>query len=268
MISRSGSRLFPTLGVVFGATLLGLLVLPFVALSLSTSGADLVAGLRHPLFAPALWLSFRTTALTLALVVILGTPLSWWLAFSSSRGAKVAQVLVELPIVIPPAVVGIALLKTFGRSGLLGPPLATLDVVLPFTEQAVVLAQLVVSAPFFIQAGVFAFRKVDWDMLTVARTLGASPAAAFFRIAVPIASPGLVAGAALCWARSLGEFGATLIFAGNLQGRTQTLPLAIYTALESDLRLAIVLSLVLAGVGAVFLAAIRLVRAQPRGGEG
>jgi molybdate transport system permease protein len=155
-------------------------------------------------------------------------------------------------------VVGIALLETFGRRGLFGGVLTALGIQIPFTTLAVVLAQLVVSAPFYVQAAAAAFRRVDSDLLIVARTLGQSQRGAFLRVAVPIALPGLVGGAALAWARSLGEFGATLLFAGNLPGTTQTMPLAIYMALESDVRVAIALSLVLAGVSVLLLLALRL----------
>jgi len=242
--------------------LVTLLILPLMALLLSTSVADVRAGLAHPLFAPALWLSVRTTLVSLALVALLGTPLAWWLATSSSRAAHITAVLVEIPIVIPPAVVGVALLQTFGQRGLLGPALDSLALRVPFTESAVILAQLVVSAPFFVQAAANAFRKVDADMMIVARTLGASQGSAFLRVAVPVALPGLVAGASLAWARALGEFGATLLFAGNMTGKTQTMPLAIYSALEADVRLAVVFSLVLAGVGVLLLAGIRVATAQ------
>jgi molybdate transport system permease protein len=246
-----------SLGALFAAALVGLLVLPIVALLLSTSAADLGAGLGHPDFAPALWLSLKTTGIALTVTLVGGTPLAWWLATSDSRAARVVSVLVDLPIVIPPAVVGVALLQTFGRQGLFGPALADLGVVIPFTGAAVVLAQVVVSAPFYVQAAASAFGEVDPDLRIVARTLGASPAAAFFRVAVPVATPGLIGGASLAWARALGEFGATLLFAGNMSGRTQTLPLAIFTALEEDVQLAVVFSLVLAAVGALLLVALR-----------
>lgn len=251
-----------TAGGLFGIALVVLLILPPMALVLSSSPADLRVGLSHPLFAPAIWLSVRTSLISLALVVILGTPLSWWLAQSSSRAAHITAVLVDVPIVIPPAVVGVALLQTFGYRGLLGPALDLLSVRVPFTESAVVLAQLIVSAPFFVQAAANAFRKVDADVMIVARTLGASQSVAFLRVAVPIALPGLVVGASLAWARALGEFGATLLFAGNMTGKTQTMPLAIYSALESNVQLAVTFSLVLAGVGILLLASIRLATAQ------
>jgi len=244
-------------GILFGVTLVGFLVLPFLALAVSTPISDLREGAAHPLFAPALLLSLRTTLTSLSVTVLLGTPLAWWLASSRSQAARVTEVLVGLPIVVPPAVVGVALLQTFGREGLLGPALGSVGIALPFTEASVVLAQVVVSSPFFVQAGANAFREIKPDTLIVARTLGASPPMAFLRVAVPIALPGLLVGASLAWARALGEFGATLLFAGNMPGRTQTMPLAIFYALESDVRLAIVFSLVLAAVGLLLLVALR-----------
>jgi molybdate transport system permease protein len=255
---RGGGRSGRSLLVWAAAPILALLVLPLFALLVASSPADLVAGMRDPLFGPALWLSARTTALSLVVVVGLGTPLAWWLAAGSGRTTRTVEALVDLPIVIPPAVVGIALLETFGRRGLFGGVLTALGIQIPFTTLAVVLAQVVVSAPFYVQAASAAFRRVDPDLLIVARTLGQSRRGAFFRVAVPIALPGLVGGAALAWARSLGEFGATLLFAGNLPGTTQTMPLAIYMALESDVRVAIALSLVLALVSVLLLLALRL----------
>lgn len=246
------------LGGLCAIALVALLIVPLFALAASSSVAEVRAGAGHPLFMPALFLSLRTTAASLVVTVVLGTPLAWWLASSSSRLASTIDVVVDLPIVIPPAVVGVALLQTFGRQGLFGPALAGVGVSIPFTELAVVLAQVVVSAPFYVQAAANAFRTVEPDTLIVARTLGASPSAAFFRVALPIARPGLIVGASLAWARALGEFGATLLFAGNMTGRTQTMPLAIFTALETDVRLAVVFSLTLAGVGAVLLIALRL----------
>lgn len=245
-------------GAVLAGILVLLLTVPLVGLAVSASPAELLTGAASPLFAPALWLSLRTTLMSLGVIVATGTPLAWWLATSTRRSARVIEVLVDLPIVIPPAVVGVALLQTFGRQGLLGPGLSGVGIEIPFTERAVLLAQIVVSAPFYVQAAANAFRRVDIDVLIVARTLGASPNAAFFRVAVPIALPGLVVGMSLAWARALGEFGATLLFAGNLSGRTQTMPLAILTALESDVQLAVVFSLVLAAMGGLVLVGLRL----------
>ncbi len=266
------SGALPLPAAALAVPLVTVLLLPVVALFVSPSATDVAAGVGHPLFEPALWLSVRTTAVSLGLVIVTGTPLAWWIARSSSAAAGVVELAVNLPIVIPPAVIGVGLLQTFGRRGILGPALESIGLSVPFTPTAVVLAQVVVAAPFFVQAGANAFRKVDDDLMIVARTLGASRAKTFFRVAVPVAMPGLVAGASLAWARALGEFGATLLFAGNMTGKTQTMPLAIYTALESDVRAALVMSMVLAGVSVVLLVTLRLApavwnRSQSLGGD-
>ncbi|MDD9932320.1 MAG: ABC transporter permease [Myxococcales bacterium] len=242
---------------VLGGLLLLLLLLPLLSLGLSAPPGELLAGARHPSFAPAAWLSLRTTLISLGCIVVCGTPIAWWLSRNTGRRARVVELCVDLPIVIPPAVMGVALLQTFGRRGLFGPALESLGIALPFTSAAVVIAQVVVASPFYIQAAANAFRRVDPELLTVARTLGASPAEALLRVGMPAALPGLLTGASLAWARALGEFGATLLFAGNAVGTTQTLPLAIYAALESDVRAALAISLVLAGIGALLLLTLR-----------
>jgi len=248
-------------GFLVAVPMLAILAVPLIALAGASSPADIAAGTRHPLFGPALWLSARSTVAALAVIVLAGTPLAWWMAGPSRHRFRIVEVLVDLPIVIPPAVMGIALLQTFGQSGVFGPALSSFGIDVPFTTTAVVMAQVVVAAPFYIQAAATAFRAVDEDLLIVARTLGQSPTGAFFRVAVPLALPGMVAGAALSWARALGEFGATLIFAGNFIGSTQTMPLAIYTALESDTRVAVALALVLAAASALLLVPLRAVPA-------
>jgi len=227
--------------------------------------AELAAGLAHPLVGPALRLSLETTFASLAIIVGLGTPFAWTLARARGRWARVVETCAQLPIVIPPAVAGVALLLAFGRRGLLAGWLYPVGWAAPFTTAAVVMAQVFVSAPFYVQAAVSAFRRLDERLVVVARTFGASPARVLFRLGLPLAAPSLVAGAAMSWARALGEFGATLMFAGNLEGRTQTLPLAIYAALESDLRAAQALSIVLVVVALVVLVFVRL--ASARGGE-
>ncbi len=245
-------------GGIAGGALVAVLALPVIALALSTTPDAIAAGLASPLFGPALALSLRTTLVSLGIIVLCGTPLAWWLATTPRRWGRAVEVVVELPIVMPPAVIGVALLYAFGRRGLFGPALSEAGISLPFTEAAVVVAQVVVAAPFFVQAAANAFREIDPDLLVVARTLGASPAGAFMRVAVPVAMPGLAVGASLAWARALGEFGATLLFAGNLGGRTRTMPLAIFTALERDVRVALVFALVLAAVAAALLLGLRL----------
>jgi molybdate transport system permease protein len=250
---------------LFAGALVGLLVLPIVALVVTTSPSDLAAGFRHPVALPALLLSLATTAVSLALVLVLGTPLAWWLAGAKGRAAHAVETLVALPVVIPPAVAGIALLLAFGRRGLLGPLLAAAGWSVSFSTAAVVLAQVFVSAPFYVQGATAAFRAIDPSFLVVARSLGASPARVLLLVALPLARAGLVNGAAMAWARALGEFGATLMFAGNLTGRTQTLPLAIYTALESDLRAAQALSLLLVVVAFGLLLFLRGRRGRREG---
>lgn len=232
-------------GLGLAATLLAaLLVLPLLALVLRTGPATFREALAHPLVGPALQLSLLTTFATLVIIVLLGTPLAWHLARSEGRALRTLETALQLPVVMPPAVAGVALLLAFGRNGLpawLGLP----DASVAFTTTAVVIAQVFVAAPLYLQSATAAFRRLDPDLLAVGRSLGASPVRVFFELALPLAGPGLRAGAGLAWARALGEFGATLMFAGSLAGVTQTLPLAIYAALEADVRVAQALSVVL-----------------------
>ena len=253
MNRSAGARLVGLLPGTAALVMLAIVAIPLFALVISTSPADLVDGLRHPVALAALRLSLFTTTTSLALTLLLGTPLAWWMARHPGPAERVAATLVQLPIVIPPAVSGLALLLAFGWRGLLGPVLEQAGWTLPFTTAAVVLAELFVSAPFYIQSAVAAFRGLDEDLLWTARSLGAGPTRRFFRVALPLSRAGIVTGAALSWARALGEFGATLMFAGNVPGRTQTLPLAIYSAMEMDLRPAKALSILLVVVAlAVF----------------
>jgi molybdate transport system permease protein len=232
-----------------GSALLGMfLLLPVLGLFATLGWSELLGGLRNPLLGPALRLSLLTTASSLAIVVGLGSLLAWRVARNPGRLSRWMETLAQLPAVIPPAVAGVGLLLAFGRRGLLGAWLDRHGIALAFTTPAVILAETFVSAPFFVQAAIAAFRRLDDNLLVVARTLGASPFRAFLRVGLPLAAPGLVAGAAMSWARAVGEFGATLLFAGNLTGRTQTMPLAVYTAMESDLRGAQALSLVLVAI--------------------
>lgn len=245
------------LGWALGAPLAVFLAIPIAVLALSSGPAEVWHALRQPHALAAMGLSLWTTAVSLACIVAFGTPLAWALARSRRTAARVVETIVELPIVVPPAVVGVGLLEAWGRRGAFGPLLEVLGVSLSFTTAAVVVAQVVVAAPFYVQAAASAFRRVDDDLILVARTLGAGPRRAFAQVVLPAAAPGLAAGAALAWARALGEFGATLFFAGSLPGRTQTMPLAIYSALESDLAIARALALVLALVAFAVLLTLR-----------
>ena len=217
--------------------------------------------------APARELASAREALALSLVcslaatvlsLALGTPLAWLLARFDFPGRRLVRALVTLPMVLPPVVGGVALLLAFGRRGLLGQWLERgLGVSLPFTTAGAVLAETFVAMPFLVVAAEAGFRQVDRRLEEAAAVLGAQPGFSLRRITLPLAAPALRAGAALCWARALGEFGATITFAGNFPGRTQTLPLAVYIALEHDPDAAIALSLVLLAVSIVALVALR-----------
>lgn len=242
-----------------GGVLVVFLALPLAALFLTTTLVDFRVGLAHPLVWPALRLSLLTTTATVLIVAVFGTPLAWSLARATSPRARALEAIVQLPIVIPPAVAGVAMLLAFGRRGVLSGWLYPRGSSLTFTTAAVVMAEVFVSAPIFVQAATSAFRRIDPKLVLVARTFGASPFRVFRLVAIPLAAPGLAAGAAMCWARALGEFGATLMFAGNIEGRTQTLPLAIYTALESDVHAAQALSIVLVVAAFALILGVRLV---------
>ncbi len=203
----------------------------------------------------AMRLSLATSFVSMVVVVLAGTPFAYLLARSQSPFARTVDTLVELPIILPPVVAGVAMLMAFGRGGLLGPALEGAGVVIPFTTVAVVFAQVFVAAPFYIRAAKLGFQSVARDYEEVSQTLGVSPWATFWRTTLPLAGPSVITGLGLAWARALSEFGATLMFAGNLIGETQTMPLAIMTAMETDLDNALALSvLLLAGSAAVLTA--------------
>jgi molybdate transport system permease protein len=215
----------------------------------------------------ALGLSMATTALTMVVVIVLGTPLAYLLARRRFRGAAAVEALVDLPIVLPPAVAGIALLVAFGRQGLAGQWLAGGGVTFGFTTIAVVMAQLFVSAPFYVIAARAGFARVDRDVEAAAADLGAPPGQVFRTVTLPLIAPSLIAGAVLAWARALGEFGATIMFAGNFPGVTQTMPLAIYARFGAgDMPTALLLSVVLLVASLTVLLGVRVVGARVRGG--
>jgi molybdate transport system permease protein len=252
-----GAAAWPAIVGLLAGLLLLLIALPVAGLFFAAPPRELLRGLHDPLVVPALRLSVFTTTVSLLVILGCGTPLAWVLARRSGRFLRVLETIVELPVVLPPAVAGVALLLAFGRRGLLGPAFAAVGVGLPFSRAAVVFAQTFVAAPFYVQAAVAAFRRLDPDLVLVARTLGATRGRVLTTVAIPVSWPSLAGGAAMSWARALGEFGATLMFAGNMTGRTQTLPLAIYAALESDLRTAQSLSILLVVVAFALLVAIR-----------
>ncbi|MGH7725708.1 MAG: ABC transporter permease [Candidatus Eiseniibacteriota bacterium] len=225
--------------------LLAFLALPFLALLLRATPARLVSRLGDPVVLEALRLSLVTSAATTAIVVVLGLPVAYLLATRQFFGKRVVEVLIDLPMVLPPTVAGFALLLAYGRAGLAGGALSAFGITLPFTTAAVVVAQVFMSAPFLIGPARAGFASVDRKLLDAAATLRASEAFAFFRVVLPLAMPAIVAGIAMSGARALGEFGATITFAGNFPGTTQTMPLGVYIALQSDLDAAIVLAVLL-----------------------
>lgn len=239
------------------ALLFCILAFPMVSLLVRLSPVALWQQLGHPDVLQALRLSLETSVATTALVVLLGLPVAYLLATRDFVGKRVLQTLVEIPIVLPPTVAGVGLLLAFGRAGLLGGALKAIGIEVPFTTLAVVVAQLFVATPFFISAATAGFAGVERRHLDAAATLGAAPAYRFFRVLLPIALPSVLAGAAMSWARALGEFGATITFAGNLPGRTQTMPLAVYTALQTDLDAAVALSVLLVILSFTILLGLR-----------
>jgi molybdate transport system permease protein len=236
----------------------GVLGLPVLSLILRISPGVLLDRLREPLVVQALRLSLITSLAATATVVVLGLPVAYLLAMREFRGKGVLEALIDLPMVLPPTVAGVALLTAFGRNGLAGHALSALGITLPFTTVGVVVAQALVAAPFFIGAARAGFTEVDRKYLDAAATLHASPVRAFVTVLAPLAAPALLAGAATGWARALGEFGATITFAGNLPGVTQTMPLAVYLALQSDLDAAIALSVLLLVFSLAVLLTVRL----------
>ena len=209
----------------------------------------------------ALWLSLTTTAASLALTVAFGTPLAFLLARRRFRGSGLVEVVVDLPLVLPPSVAGLALLLVFGRRGLLGELLDAAGFAIPFTTIAVVLAQVFVAAPFYVRAARAGIASLPRDLEDAARVDGASEVGVFRHIMVPLAAPALAAGLVMSWARSLGEFGATILFAGNVAGRTQTLPLVVYAEFGAgDLEAAVAAATVLVVAAISVLAAVRLAR--------
>ncbi len=193
----------------------------------------------------ALRLSLVTSFISTLIVIVVGTPFARILARSNSWILRVVDHLVELPLVLPPVVSGVAMLLAFGRQGILGPTLSGLGISLPFTAAAVIFAQLFVAAPFYIRSAKLGFQSVEREYEDISQTLGVSPWNTFRRLTLPLAAPSLLTGIALAWARAISEFGATIMFAGNLTGKTQTMPLAIMSALETSLDTAVALSLLL-----------------------
>jgi molybdate transport system permease protein len=261
--SRTAPRWFPVLLVLALALAIVFLTLPVVAIFVDSSPAELIDSLGEPGALDALWLSLRATGLALAVILVVGTPAAYLLATRSFRGKALLVTLVELPLVLPPAVAGIALLAAVGPAGILGGAVEATGIELALQTAGVVVALTFVASPFYIRQAMAAFASVDRTLLDASRTLGASEARGFLRVMIPAAVPGLAAGTALALGRALGEFGATLMFAGSFQGITQTVPLAIYDRFSTDFESALALSAVLVAVSAAILLSVKLVQ----GGE-
>jgi molybdate transport system permease protein len=231
------------------------LLVPLLALLLRITPAQLLANLTNREVVQAVSLSMVTTAITVVLSVLAGTPLAYLLARRRFRGRTALDTLIDLPMVLPPSVAGIALLVAFGRRGLVGQYLTIAGIELAFTQAAVVLAQIFVAAPFYIKAASAGFAGVDRELEQAAALDGATSLQVARYVTVPLAWTSLFGGAVMTWARALGEFGATIIFAGNVPGRTQTMPLAIYQGFEQELSVALTLSIILLAVsfGVLFI---------------
>ena len=237
---------------------LAFLALPILAVFSRTSPGELIEQLSNPVVKDAFLVSVKTSLAAQALIITFGTPAAFLLASRRFPGHALAITLVELPLVLPPAVAGIGLLAAFGRLGLLGGSLDALGISLPFTQAAVTVAVAYVASPLYIRQAIAAFEATDPDLAAASRTLGASPARTFFRVILPLARGGLIAGLALSFARGLGEFGATIMFAGSLQKVTQTVPLAIYAEFDQDFNATLAMSGVLVIFSVLLLAGLHI----------
>ena len=253
----AGARAFSAVQWLSAVLVLAFLVVPLLAIFLRIPPADLFSQLGNEAAVDALLVSLKTSAVAHAVILLAGTPAAYLIARRAFRGRSVVLSLIELPLVLPPAVAGIALLATFGRrQGLIGEPFG---VAVTFTQAAVVLAVVFVASPFYLRAAIAAFEAVPRDLTDASRTLGAGPFRTFRRVALPLAAGGLGAGSTLAFARGLGEFGATIMFAGSLQGVTQTLPLMIYAQLDQDFDVALAVGALLVLVSLVVLLVAKLV---------
>jgi molybdate transport system permease protein len=246
-------------GIAIGALglLAGFIAVPILSLVVWTVNEEAWSAMASPVARDALFLSIKTTAATMTIMVLVGTPAAYVLARGSFRGNRALNTLVELPIVLPPSAAGIALLLAFGRLGLLGQYLNVFGITLSFTTVAVVMAEVFVAVPFYLRQAATGFAEVDRATEEAALVDGADRTAAFLRVTVPLAFPALVAGAVTAWARAVGEFGATIIFAGNFQGITQTVPLAIYSEFQSNIDASVALSVLVLGFAFAVIFAVR-----------
>jgi len=242
---------------------LAFLALPLLALLGRAPAGQLLENLRQPEVYQAIALSLNTATLATLASIVLGTPVAYLMARRSFRFKRALDTLIDLPTVLPPAVAGVALLMAFGRRGVIGSSLEALGVHIAFTQAAVVIAQTFISAPLYIKSAIVGFAGVERELEQAAALDGATSWSVFRQITVPLSSPAMLSGAVLAWARALGEFGATIIFAGNFPGRTQTMPLAIYIGFELDLNVALTLSVILIGFSFLVLILVKVLLRSP-----
>ena len=242
--------------------LLAFLILPLLALIMRTSLPQIADSLRQPAVSQAIWLSLRTSSAATVITVLIGTPAAYLVARREFRMKRAVDTLLDLPTVLPPAVAGVALLMAFGRRGLLGSQLDALGVQITFTPIAVIMAQIFVAAPLYLRAAILGFAAVENELEQSAALDGAAEWQVFRHIVLPLSANALLSGAVMMWARALGEFGATIIFAGNLPGVTQTMPLAIYIGFELDIDVALTLAVILMALSFLVLIAVKLLLRQ------
>ncbi len=254
LIARS-SRLLALPLIVFFA-------LPIAILFLRVSPAQLVASLGKEQVYQAVGVSLKTTLISLGVILLSGTPLAYWMGRYDFRFKRLLDTLIDLPTILPPSVAGVALLMTFGRRGLLGGWLEAIGVQISFTQAAVVLAQVFIAAPFYVRAAALGFANVDQEIEQAAQLDGANRWQVFRYVILPLSRYALISGSMMSWARALGEFGATMIFAGNYIGRTQTMPTAIYLGFEVDLTIALTLSVILVTISFCSILLIKVLAAS------
>ena len=262
-----GDSLASGLAVTALALVAGFISLPILSLVLWTISEESWRAMSSPVARDALLLSMKTTAISMSIIILIGTPAAYVLARADFRGKRLVDALVDIPAVLPPSAAGIALLLTFGRFGLVGRHFDAFGVTISFTTAAVVIAEIFVAGHFYVRQASIGFAGVRRDVEEAAMVDGAGRFSVFTRVTVPLAFPALVAGAVTAWARALGEFGATIIFAGSFRGITQTIPLAIFAEFQSDIDAAVALSVLVLGFAFVVILAVRYLTAGTTANE-
>ena len=260
-----GDTIASGLAVAALALLAGFISLPFISLLLWTLNENSWRAIASPVALDALFLSIKTTSISMAIIIIVGTPAAYVLARAEFPGKKIVETLVDVPAVLPPSAAGIALLLTFGRFGVVGQYLNVFGVTLSFTTVAVIIAEVFVAGHFYVRQAAVGFAGVRRDVEEAALVDGAGRLSAFTKVTVPLAFPALIAGAMMAWARALGEFGATIVFAGSFRGVTQTVPLAIFAEFQSDIDAAVALSVLVLGFAFVVILTVRYLTGEASG---